>query len=105
MNEEITVAEIDAAVLAVCSMLISEADTFNRLDAATGDGDMGSTLAAVARTILSESGEPSVDIGSAFQRVAQAIAKTSGSSLSAIAMTIAMSLARSTSKPSHNRSG
>jgi hypothetical protein len=94
MSNKITPTAVDAAARRVCQMFLANMDEFNRLDARTGDGDMGSSLAAVASAVLEDATPVPDDLGAAFSRVAAAIAKRSGSSLSALAMTGLMSLGK-----------
>jgi dihydroxyacetone kinase-like protein len=75
-------------------MLDARAMEFNQLDAATGDGDMGSTLQTVARAILADTTLLPDDLGEVFGRLAVIFAKTSGSSLSAVVMTGLTKLSR-----------
>ncbi len=51
MSASISSTAIEAAARHVAETLIAEASEFNRLDAAGGDGDMGTTLATVGRAI------------------------------------------------------
>ena len=95
MSGLLTSASLEAAARRVCTMLEHRAAQFNELDAATGDGDMGATLQIVARSILANDEPFPADLGEAFGRLAASIAKTSGSSLSAVIMTGLMSLSRS----------
>lgn len=94
MSNKITPTAVDAATRRVCEMFLANMDEFNRLDARTGDGDMGSSLAAVASAVMEDATPVPDDLGAAFSRVAAAIAKRSGSSLSALAMTGLMSLGK-----------
>lgn len=96
MTSELTPTGVDAAARRVCAMFLANTEEFNRLDAQTGDGDMGSSLAAVASVVLEDSTPASDDLGAAFSRIAASIAKRSGSSLCALAMTGLMSLGKST---------
>lgn len=95
MTGELTASEVDATARRICEMLLSHTEEFNRLDAESGDGDMGSSLAAVANAVLEDSAPAPEDLGAEFNRLAASIAKRSGSSLSAIAMTGLMSLGKS----------
>ena len=95
MTRELTAADLDATARRICEMIRSCTEEFNRLDAETGDGDMGSSLSAAARAVLEDPEPLPDDLGAAFYRLASAIAKRSGSSLSAIAMTGLMSLGKS----------
>lgn len=96
MTSELTPTGVDAAARRVCEMLLANTDEFNRLDSRTGDGDMGSSLAAVSSAVLEDATPPPDELGAAFSRIAACIAKRSGSSLSALAMTGLMSLGKST---------
>lgn len=96
MISEVTSAGVDATARRICQMLIASREEFNSLDAQSGDGDMGSSLAAVASAILEDATPLPGDLGAAFDRLAASIAKRSGSSLSALAMTGLMSLGKST---------
>jgi dihydroxyacetone kinase-like protein len=94
VTKALTSRKLDGAVRRVCRMLDARAAEFNKRDAATGDGDMGSTLQTVARAILADGALFPDDLGEAFGRLAMTFAKTSGSSLSAVLMTGLMSLSR-----------
>lgn len=87
MSSTLSSADVYAAVLRVCRMIEEQEAAFNRLDANTGDGDMGSTLRIVASAIAADTSPPPADLGQALGRLAMVVAKTSGSSLSAVIMT------------------
>lgn len=94
MAEAITSATVAGAAGRVAETLILHKVEFNKLDGVGGDGDMGTTLSVVSQAIL-EDATPSVeDVGGVFMRLAKVIARTSGSSLSAVIMTGLMAAAQ-----------
>jgi hypothetical protein len=95
MTRELDPAIVEATARRIGEMLLANTDEFNLLDAQTGDGDMGTSLAAVANELMADIAPPQGDLGATFNRLAALIAKRSGSSLSALAMTGLMSLGRS----------
>jgi dihydroxyacetone kinase len=97
----VTPEGITQASLRAASVFIAHRDRFNALDAAGGDGDMGPTLATVSQAIIDDAAPSPQTVGAAFGNLARIIAKTSGSSLSAVAMTGLMALARSTEGRDH----
>ena len=96
MDMQITATAIERASKRIAQTMIEHSAEFNRLDAIGGDGDMGTSLAAIGRTILADSAPFPQDIGACFSRLASSIAKTSGSSLSAVLMTGLMAAAKQT---------
>lgn len=94
MPDHFSGSDVGAAVKRVARALIENTDRFNSLDAHGGDGDMGTTLATVSRQLLADDEAYPDDVGAAYMRIANVIAKTSGSSLSAVVMTGLMDLAR-----------
>ncbi|ESW68350.1 hypothetical protein X772_34450 [Mesorhizobium sp. LSJC280B00] len=82
-----TGSDVGAAMRRVALALVESKDRFNKLDAAGGDGDMGTTLATVSQALLAEESIYPDDVGESLIRIAKTIARTSGSSLSAVVMT------------------
>jgi phosphoenolpyruvate---glycerone phosphotransferase subunit DhaL len=97
MAGAMTGPDIAAAARRVAEALIANAERFNALDAAGGDGDMGTTLAMVSRGLLAEREPGAEDVGEALMRVAKVIARISGSSLSAVVMTGLMAMSKACS--------
>lgn len=95
MSTVVSAADVQVAVLRVCQMIEEREAVFNQLDANTGDGDMGSTLQIVAKAIMANGPSESADLGHAFARMAMVVARTSGSSLSAVIMTGLVSASKS----------
>ncbi|MBW3096260.1 DAK2 domain-containing protein [Pseudohoeflea coraliihabitans] len=87
MSSTFTGKDIGAAARRVAKAYVAEAERFNRLDAAGGDGDMGTTLFTVSKAILADMEPFAEDVSKAFMRLAKIISKHSGSSLSAVIMT------------------
>lgn len=87
MSEGITSGVLRAAVLRICDRLEGCAAELNDLDARLGDGDLGTTLSSIARALRAEAPDFPDDVGAALARMVAAIAATSGSSFSAVAMT------------------
>lgn len=79
--------DVGAAMRRVALALVESKDRFNKLDAAGGDGDMGTTLATVSQALLADETSYPDDVGESLMRIAKTIARTSGSSLSAVVMT------------------
>ncbi|WP_189349949.1 DAK2 domain-containing protein [Mesorhizobium sp. M1E.F.Ca.ET.045.02.1.1] len=82
-----TGTDVGAAMRRVALVLVASKDRFNKLDAAGGDGDMGTTLATVSQALLADKTLYSDDVGESLMWIAKTIARTSGSSLSAVVMT------------------
>lgn len=100
MAAAFTGMDIGGATLRAAQALIENKDRFNKLDAAGGDGDMGTTLATVSQALLADEAPYPGDVGESLMRIARTISKTSGSSLSAVVMTGLMALGKSwSSKP------
>lgn len=97
MSTTASATDINQAVRRICRMIDEHAMVFNQLDAKTGDGDMGSTLQIVARGMSADAPALAPDLGQAFGELARVVARTSGSSLSAVIMTGLMSLSKSLS--------
>lgn len=97
MPELITSATIEMSARELANTLISHTAAFNKLDAAGGDGDMGTTLASISRALLADTDVFPADIAHSFLRLVKIISKTSGSSLSAVIMTGLMAMAKQTS--------
>lgn len=91
----LTSHDVETAARRVCRMIDEQTDTFNQLDAATGDGDMGSTLQIVARAVLADTSPFPTNLDQSFHRLAMTLARTSGSSLCAVLMTGLMSISKS----------
>lgn len=94
MSDVINAHDIETAARRVCQMIDEQAGAFNQLDAATGDGDMGSTLQIVARAVLEDTSGFPPDLSGSFGRLAMTLARTSGSSLCAVLMTGLISLSK-----------
>lgn len=92
--------DIGVATLRAAQALIENKDRFNKLDAAGGDGDMGTTLATVSRALLADDAPYPKDVGESLMRIAKTISRTSGSSLSAVVMTGLVVLAKAWSSKS-----
>ncbi|WP_292231778.1 DAK2 domain-containing protein [Mesorhizobium sp.] len=87
MTTVFTGTDVGAAIRRVALALVESKDRFNKLDAAGGDGDMGTTLATVSLALLADETIYPNDVGESLMRIAKTIARTSGSSLSAVVMT------------------
>lgn len=96
MGDAIKSADAERAARCIGEMFASSPEVFNRLDARTGDGDMGSTLAALGEALRADADPFPEDLGRTFARLVAVISKTSGSSLSAVTMTILHHLSKST---------
>ena len=88
MTRGITTEVLRRVVLRACDSLEACAPELNSLDARLGDGDLGTSLAAIARGLRAKSDEfPDDDVGAFLAQVVAVIGATSGSSFSAVAMT------------------
>lgn len=87
MTSEFTPEQLRDYFLSASGRLMSSAEELNRLDGKLGDGDLGSTAISICRALQEELSEVPGDISGCFSRVASAIARTSGSSFSAVVMT------------------
>lgn len=87
MSESIDSRVLRDAILRACDRLEACSAELNELDAKLGDGDMGTTLATLARALRPELATPPDDVGECLARVVSVIGRTSGSSLSAVLMT------------------
>ncbi|MEN3376956.1 MAG: phosphoenolpyruvate---glycerone phosphotransferase subunit DhaL [Hyphomicrobiales bacterium] len=86
-TQDITTADVFGACRGIVVRLLATAEELNALDALLGDGDLGSTLASVARALEAQTEPLSDDLGEALAGIARVIAATSGSSFSGIMMT------------------
>lgn len=87
MSRGVTSGVLRAAVVRICDRLEACKAELNDLDARLGDGDLGTTLASIARALRTEAAAFPDDVGDALNRMVAVIAATSGSSFSAVAMT------------------
>ena len=88
MTRGITTEVLRRVVLCACDSLEACAPELNSLDAHLGDGDLGTSLAAIARGIRAKSDNfPQDDVGAFLGQIVAVIGATSGSSFSAVAMT------------------
>ena len=94
MTDGLTSRVLQDVVVRICGKLEACSGELNDLDARLGDGDMGTTLATIARALRPEMKTMPDDIGDSLSRVVQIIGRTSGSSLSAVAMTGLHTIAR-----------
>jgi dihydroxyacetone kinase-like protein len=94
MSEFVTSTTIETCTRHLALALIAHTANFNELDAVGGDGDMGTTLATISRALLKDEDEFPSDLGASFARLANVIAKTSGSSLSAVILTGLMAMSQ-----------
>jgi len=66
---------------AACAVLISSTADLNALDAKSGDGDTGSTLASAARALAADiDGMPFADTSALFRDISQKLSQTMGGS-------------------------
>ncbi|AXS40069.1 DAK2 domain-containing protein [Breoghania sp. L-A4] len=96
MSKSFNGKDIGAAAQRVAEAFVANTERFNKLDAAGGDGDMGTTLSTVSKAILADIAPYGDDVSEAFMRLAKIISKHSGSSLSAVMMTGLMTLSMKT---------
>ncbi|NIA69376.1 dihydroxyacetone kinase subunit L [Pelagibius litoralis] len=80
-------ADLQAVLRRAAWQLERRSAELNDLDARTGDGDMGSTLASISKALCDEIEDLPEELGECFGGVVRVIGATSGSSLSAVAMT------------------
>ncbi len=78
--------ELSIALHRICARFQESQSQLNELDSQLGDGDLGSTLSAVAAALEPKLDSFPDDIGAYLGEVANVIAATSGSSFSAITM-------------------
>lgn len=90
--------DLSAAVLAISRDFAAAEAELNALDAALGDGDMGTTLASICYRLKGIEEALPKDVGACFDHIVRTIAQTSGSSLSALAMVGLRRVARSTAE-------
>lgn len=93
---ELTRIELKSAITGICQKFSNSADQLNDLDSQLGDGDLGTTLAAISAALQPKIDGLSDDIGENFVEIANTIAATSGSSFSAITMFGLLKVASST---------
>jgi phosphoenolpyruvate---glycerone phosphotransferase subunit DhaL len=86
-TQDVTTADVFGACRGIAMRLQATAEELNALDAILGDGDLGSTLASVARALDTQPEPSADDLGEALAGIARVIAATSGSSFSGIMMT------------------
>lgn len=77
---------LEEAILHICDQLVEAMDELNKLDSQLGDGDLGTTLNAIAKALQPKLTGFSDDIGTYFGSIAEVISKISGSSFSAVTM-------------------
>ncbi len=83
---EFTRDELARAVTHICRTFAESRDQLNDLDSRLGDGDLGTTLAAIAAALEPKVDRFPADLGACFTEIANTIATISGSSFSAITM-------------------
>lgn len=109
MTGGVTREVLQGVFLRVCDRLEACSAELNDRDAKLGDGDLGSTLASIAGALRSRARTLPEDVGEALGQAVAAIAATSGSSFSAVAMTglhrAATAAAGRTSVPWHELPG
>ena len=88
--------DLGVALQAICLDFTAAEAELNALDAALGDGDMGTTLASVCHRLNDITATLPEDMGACFDQMVRTIAQTSGSSLSVLAMVGLRRLAKST---------
>ncbi len=86
MTQEYDSADLSMIFAKVCERLIDAAPHLNELDAQLGDGDLGTTLRAVATALQGELCNMPLPISDFMEKISQIIAGVSGSSFSAIMM-------------------
>jgi dihydroxyacetone kinase-like protein len=92
----ITGADLRAACRGIVRRVHAAAEELNALDAALGDGDLGTTLAGIGRALEGAIDTLPDDIGEAFAGIAKVIAGTSGSSFSGVMMAGLLRASRAT---------
>lgn len=82
----VSAAALRSGLGRIAAALLEAEDRLNRLDGNLGDGDLGSTLGAVARALGEAPVPQEADLGQALAHVARIIASVSGSSFSNVLM-------------------
>lgn len=86
MTSPITTVELKRALRGICDRLVASTEELNALDAALGDGDLGGTMASIAKSVQSEIDTLPDDLGEALLRIVKAMSRTSGSSFSGVVL-------------------
>jgi dihydroxyacetone kinase-like protein len=86
MTARITPESLRSGFSAIAERLLETAEELNALDATLGDGDLGTSLASIARAVREHAPSLPEDVGEALARIAKIIAGTSGSSFSGVMM-------------------
>lgn len=86
MTRQITVADLRSALSGICAKLNAATEELNALDAVLGDGDLGGTMASIAKSVQSEIETLPDDLGEALLRIVRAMSRTSGSSFSGVVL-------------------
>lgn len=86
MTAQITTAELKRALQGICTKLTAATEELNALDAVLGDGDLGGTMASIAKSVQAEIEALPDDLGEALLRVVKAMSRTSGSSFSGVVL-------------------
>lgn len=83
---QITTADLKRALQGICTKLTAATEELNALDAVLGDGDLGGTMASIAKSVQAEIEALPDDLGEALLRVVKAMSRTSGSSFSGVVL-------------------
>lgn len=83
---EFTREDLVRAATNICRQFADSTEQLNDLDSRLGDGDLGTTLAAISEAMRPRIDSLPNDVGACFVEIANTIAATSGSSFSAITM-------------------
>jgi dihydroxyacetone kinase-like protein len=81
-----TAADLRLALQGICAKLTASTEELNALDAVLGDGDLGGTMASIAKSVQSEIETLPDDLGEALLRIVKAMSRTSGSSFSGVVL-------------------
>jgi dihydroxyacetone kinase-like protein len=83
---QVTTADLKRALAGICAKLQDSTEELDALDAALGDGDLGGTMASIAKSVQTEIDTLPDDLGEALLRVVRAMSRTSGSSFSGVVL-------------------
>lgn len=86
MTADISTADLKRALQGICAKLVASTEELNALDAALGDGDLGGTMASIAKSVQLEIETLPDDLGEALLRIVKAMSRTSGSSFSGVVL-------------------
>jgi len=82
----LTSADLRRALAGICAKLQASTEELNALDAVLGDGDLGGTMASIAKSVQTEIDTLPDDLGEALLRIVRAMSRTSGSSFSGVVL-------------------